>query len=190
MRINREHRLYLAFEASEILSLQHGSCHMGPYSQPTWHLLRSTPANDTYLLPPMMLPPTQVTCHLLSFKSNTVSLLLCFWYFVMLHYSYSFNSIDQLIFSNKEMKQQTVRHEWQNKITYPHIMHNCHKCLQFDWFNWTGCVGDDKKVTGTIRCVSWFCRTVWGCTAFKCCGKYQLEIVKVFRQFINKVKLC
>lgn len=91
MRINREHRLYLAFEASEILSLQHGSCHMGPYSQPTWHLLRSTPANDTYLLPPMMLPPTQVTCHLLSFKSNTMSLLLCFWYFVMLHYSYSFN---------------------------------------------------------------------------------------------------
>lgn len=55
------------------------------------------------------------------------------------------------------MKQQTVRHEWQNKITYPHIMHNCHKCLQFDWFNWTGCVGDDKKVTGTVRCVSWFC---------------------------------
>lgn len=85
MRINRELRLYLGFEASETLSPQHGSCHMRRCSQPTWHLFNSTPAKDTYLLPPIMVPPSlQHRSLLLSYTSehNLVIMFFLFHYVI------------------------------------------------------------------------------------------------------------
>lgn len=84
MRINREQTLYLVFKTSEIFSLQHRLSHMRQNSQPTWQLVLSTAAKDTYLLSPVMLPP--LTGHLLFFKSQqafryvTVILLMDYTY--------------------------------------------------------------------------------------------------------------
>lgn len=100
MRINRELSLYLGFEANETLSPQHGSCHMGLCSQPTWHLLHSTPAKDTHLLPPIMLTPylthrsllLSYTRHYLHYYALVIWLCyspsrLEFGYFVMMYFS-------------------------------------------------------------------------------------------------------
>lgn len=81
MRINRELRLYLGFEASETLVLQHGFGHMRLCSQPTWHLLNRTPAKDTYLLPPIMLPPYHLRVTFVVLHKQDSLFILIIWFF-------------------------------------------------------------------------------------------------------------
>lgn len=68
MRINRGQILYLVTEASEILSLQHGFGHVGPFCRQTWHLFPSAPAKGTYLLAPLMYPAHMGHCRHTVFK--------------------------------------------------------------------------------------------------------------------------
>lgn len=80
MRINREQTLYLVFETSDIPLLRHRSSHMRQSGQPAYQIVFSTAAKDTYLLSPVTLPPSQVTC--CSSNANrpfVMSLSCCLW---------------------------------------------------------------------------------------------------------------